>query len=178
MDTRCCSESRTLGGRASPENLRGEGEGIIIVAIFFSVEWTWIILLHIKERNAVVDYLIYPRCVFCNSVNVFLCFSSCICRRTKHDVPLERIRRMLNSYERYVTVQSIMGSQMPEVKQRLAMENRSPQWVSTMNVCIGDRTFALYHIEFSFGPLCLTQPAKLIIYLFIKRVHVNIVKVK
>ncbi|KAF3852110.1 hypothetical protein F7725_005465, partial [Dissostichus mawsoni] len=52
-------------------------------------------------------------------------------RRTKHDVPLEKIRRMLNSYERYVTVQSIMGSQMPEVKQRLAMENRSPQPVSS-----------------------------------------------
>ncbi|KAI4832409.1 hypothetical protein KUCAC02_015378 [Chaenocephalus aceratus] len=52
-------------------------------------------------------------------------------RRTKHDVPLEKIRRMLNSYERYVTVQSIMGSQMPEVKQRLAMENRSPQPVAS-----------------------------------------------
>ncbi|XP_010776333.1 NEDD4-binding protein 2 [Notothenia coriiceps] len=52
-------------------------------------------------------------------------------RRTKHDVPLEKIRRMLNSYERYVTVQSIIGSQMPEVKQRLAMENRSPQPVSS-----------------------------------------------
>ncbi|KAK5899544.1 hypothetical protein CesoFtcFv8_009012 [Champsocephalus esox] len=52
-------------------------------------------------------------------------------KRTKHDVPLEKIRRMLNSYERYVTVQSIMGSQMPEVKQRLAMENRSLQPVSS-----------------------------------------------
>ncbi|KAK5866088.1 hypothetical protein PBY51_020304 [Eleginops maclovinus] len=56
-------------------------------------------------------------------------------RRTKHDVPLEKIRRMLNSYERYVTIQSIMGSQMPEVKQRLVLENRSPKLVSSGTPC-------------------------------------------
>lgn len=38
-------------------------------------------------------------------------------RRTKHGVPSERIRRMLCGYERFVTVKSILGSQMPERKQ-------------------------------------------------------------
>lgn len=56
-------------------------------------------------------------------VNVFMY----LCRRTKHNVPSETIRRMLNGYERYVTVQSIMGSQMPLEKQRLLLENRSLQ---------------------------------------------------
>lgn len=32
-------------------------------------------------------------------------------------------------YERFVSVQSIMGSQMPEFKQRLVLENRSSQLV-------------------------------------------------
>uniref|UniRef100_A0A3B4VK84 NEDD4 binding protein 2 n=1 Tax=Seriola dumerili TaxID=41447 RepID=A0A3B4VK84_SERDU len=45
-------------------------------------------------------------------------------RRTTHNVPGETIRRMLNGYERFVTVQSIMGSHMPERKQRLILENR------------------------------------------------------
>lgn len=53
--------------------------------------------------------------------------SICVCRRTTHNVPVETIRRMLNGYERFVTVQSIMGSQMPELKQRLLLENRSSQ---------------------------------------------------
>ncbi|XP_029291759.1 NEDD4-binding protein 2 [Cottoperca gobio] len=56
-------------------------------------------------------------------------------RRTKHNVPAEKIRRMLNGYERYVTVQSIMGSQMPEVKQRLILENRSSQPMSSVTPC-------------------------------------------
>ncbi|KAM4750989.1 NEDD4-binding protein 2 isoform 2-T2 [Anableps anableps] len=48
-------------------------------------------------------------------------------RRTAHNVPVETIRRMLNGYERFVTVQSIMGSHMPEFKQALFQENcRSP----------------------------------------------------
>lgn len=34
MDIKCCSESRTLGGRTSPENWKGEGErGITIVSV-------------------------------------------------------------------------------------------------------------------------------------------------
>uniref|UniRef100_A0A672JEB9 NEDD4 binding protein 2 n=1 Tax=Salarias fasciatus TaxID=181472 RepID=A0A672JEB9_SALFA len=37
-------------------------------------------------------------------------------RRTAHDVPVETIRRMLSGYERFVTVQGIMGSHMPEWK--------------------------------------------------------------
>ncbi|CAL9700248.1 unnamed protein product [Knipowitschia caucasica] len=41
-------------------------------------------------------------------------------RRTKHGVPLERIKHMLSGYERFVTVKSIMGSQMPERKQTVA----------------------------------------------------------
>uniref|UniRef100_A0A3Q3J3L8 Smr domain-containing protein n=1 Tax=Monopterus albus TaxID=43700 RepID=A0A3Q3J3L8_MONAL len=45
-------------------------------------------------------------------------------RRTSHNVPVETIRRMLNGYERFVTVHAIMGSQMPECKQRLLLENR------------------------------------------------------
>ncbi|XP_055014004.1 NEDD4-binding protein 2 isoform X2 [Boleophthalmus pectinirostris] len=43
-------------------------------------------------------------------------------RRTKHGVPMERIRRMLCGYERFVTVKSILGSQMPERKQPVATE--------------------------------------------------------
>ncbi|XP_070780347.1 NEDD4-binding protein 2 [Enoplosus armatus] len=56
-------------------------------------------------------------------------------RRTSHYVPVETIRRMLNGYERFVTVQSIMGSQMPELKQRLVLENRSSQMVSSKTPC-------------------------------------------
>ncbi|XP_051240459.1 NEDD4-binding protein 2 [Dicentrarchus labrax] len=56
-------------------------------------------------------------------------------RRTTHDVPVETIRRMLNGYERFVTVQSIMGSQMPELKQRLLLENRSSHLVSSETPC-------------------------------------------
>ncbi|KAM3864868.1 NEDD4-binding protein 2 [Diretmus argenteus] len=37
-------------------------------------------------------------------------------RRTRHDVPVEKIRRMLEGYDRFVSVQSIMGSQPPERK--------------------------------------------------------------
>nr|XP_033480458.1 NEDD4-binding protein 2 [Epinephelus lanceolatus] len=52
-------------------------------------------------------------------------------RRTTHNVPAERIRRMLNGYERFVTVQSIMGSQMPEMKQQLLLANRNSQLVTS-----------------------------------------------
>ncbi|XP_028444996.1 NEDD4-binding protein 2 [Perca flavescens] len=56
-------------------------------------------------------------------------------RRTTHNVPVEKIRRMLNGYERFITVQGIMGSQMPEVKQRVPLENRSSQPVSSETPC-------------------------------------------
>lgn len=46
-----------------------------------------------------------------------------VCRRTRHDVPVETVRRMLDGYERFVTVQSIMGSLMPLRKQRPLLEN-------------------------------------------------------
>ncbi|XP_043971264.1 NEDD4-binding protein 2 isoform X1 [Gambusia affinis] len=44
-------------------------------------------------------------------------------RRTAHNVPVETIRRMLNGYDRFVTVQSIMSSHMPEFKPALLQEN-------------------------------------------------------
>uniref|UniRef100_A0A1A7XDY5 NEDD4 binding protein 2 n=1 Tax=Iconisemion striatum TaxID=60296 RepID=A0A1A7XDY5_9TELE len=47
-------------------------------------------------------------------------------RRSTHNIPVETICRMLNGYERFVTVQSIMGSQMPEIKRRPLQELRSP----------------------------------------------------
>ncbi|XP_031141711.1 NEDD4-binding protein 2 isoform X1 [Sander lucioperca] len=56
-------------------------------------------------------------------------------RRTTHNVPVEKIRRMLNGYERFITVQGIMGSQMPEIKQRVPLENRSSQPVSSETPC-------------------------------------------
>lgn len=56
-------------------------------------------------------------------------------RRTTHNVPVETIRRMLNGYERFVTVKSIMGSQMPEFKQQLLLENQSRQPVSSEAPC-------------------------------------------
>ncbi|XP_070841786.1 NEDD4-binding protein 2 [Chaetodon trifascialis] len=56
-------------------------------------------------------------------------------RRTTHNVQMETIRRMLNGYERFVTVQSIMGSQMPEFKQRRLLENTSSQPVSSEATC-------------------------------------------
>lgn len=45
-------------------------------------------------------------------------------RRSTHGVRVETIRRMLDGYERFVTVQSIMGSQIPERKQQVATESR------------------------------------------------------
>ncbi|KAM4604286.1 NEDD4-binding protein 2 isoform 2-T2 [Polymixia lowei] len=51
-------------------------------------------------------------------------------RRTKHAVAVERIRIMLEGYERFVSVQSIMGSQMPEWK-RLQQNNRPSQPVTS-----------------------------------------------
>ncbi|KAM9857245.1 NEDD4-binding protein 2 [Aulostomus maculatus] len=51
-------------------------------------------------------------------------------RRTTHNVPVETIRRMLDGYERFVTVHSIMGSLLPEFKQRL-LENSSLQPVNS-----------------------------------------------
>lgn len=56
-------------------------------------------------------------------------------RRTTHNVSVETIRRMLNGYERFVTVQSIMGSQMPEFKQRILEENRSSKPASFGTPC-------------------------------------------
>ncbi|XP_069553599.1 NEDD4-binding protein 2 isoform X1 [Brachyistius frenatus] len=56
-------------------------------------------------------------------------------RRTTHDVPMETIRRMLNGYERVVTVQSIMGSQMPERQQHLPLENKSSPPFSSGTPC-------------------------------------------
>lgn len=54
-------------------------------------------------------------------------------RRSMHNVPAEKIRRMLNGYERFVTVQSIMGSNVPESKERLP--NNSLQSVPTEAPC-------------------------------------------
>uniref|UniRef100_A0A3Q2XAS1 NEDD4 binding protein 2 n=1 Tax=Hippocampus comes TaxID=109280 RepID=A0A3Q2XAS1_HIPCM len=48
-------------------------------------------------------------------------------RRSKHGVSVETIRRMLNGYEHFVTVKSIMGALLPESKQRLHLENRNIQ---------------------------------------------------
>nr|XP_057944325.1 NEDD4-binding protein 2 [Doryrhamphus excisus] len=56
-------------------------------------------------------------------------------RRSKHHVPVETIRRMLNGYERFVTVKSIMGAFMPEWKQRLLLENRNIQCVTPDAKC-------------------------------------------
>ncbi|XP_029366196.1 NEDD4-binding protein 2 [Echeneis naucrates] len=56
-------------------------------------------------------------------------------RRTTHKVPAEKIRRMLNKYERFVTVQSIMGSHMPESKQRLLLENMNSKLASSEIHC-------------------------------------------
>ncbi|XP_077427541.1 NEDD4-binding protein 2 [Vanacampus margaritifer] len=56
-------------------------------------------------------------------------------RRSKHCVPVETIRRMLNDYERYVTVVSIMGALMPEWKQRLHLDNRNIQCVTPEAKC-------------------------------------------
>uniref|UniRef100_A0A8C3AZF5 NEDD4 binding protein 2 n=1 Tax=Cyclopterus lumpus TaxID=8103 RepID=A0A8C3AZF5_CYCLU len=44
-------------------------------------------------------------------------------RRTTHDVPVEKIRHMLDNYERFVTIKSIMGSRMPEMKRFLTIHN-------------------------------------------------------
>ncbi|KAI3352421.1 hypothetical protein L3Q82_005381 [Scortum barcoo] len=63
-------------------------------------------------------------------------------RRTAHNVPVETIRRMLNGYERFVTVQSIMGSQMPEFKQRILLENRSAKQASSETPSIGNSSEA------------------------------------
>uniref|UniRef100_A0A667WKJ6 NEDD4 binding protein 2 n=1 Tax=Myripristis murdjan TaxID=586833 RepID=A0A667WKJ6_9TELE len=48
-------------------------------------------------------------------------------RRSKHNVPVEKIRRMLDGYERFVSIQSIMGSQPPERKQLVCQENTCSQ---------------------------------------------------
>ncbi|TNN69380.1 NEDD4-binding protein 2 [Liparis tanakae] len=50
-------------------------------------------------------------------------------RRTTHDVPVDKIRHMLDNYERFVTIKSIMGSRMPEMKQRLLLEDSGSQLV-------------------------------------------------
>ncbi|XP_008411044.1 NEDD4-binding protein 2 [Poecilia reticulata] len=56
-------------------------------------------------------------------------------RRTTHNVPAETIRRMLNGYERFVTVQSIMSSHMPEFKPALLQENCHSLPVSADTPC-------------------------------------------
>ncbi|XP_077461189.1 NEDD4-binding protein 2 isoform X2 [Stigmatopora argus] len=56
-------------------------------------------------------------------------------RRSKHGVSVETIRRMLDNYERFVTVKSIMGAQMPEWKQHLQMENQGIQSVTPEAKC-------------------------------------------
>ncbi|XP_037104061.1 NEDD4-binding protein 2 isoform X2 [Syngnathus acus] len=56
-------------------------------------------------------------------------------RRSTHGVSAERIRRMLNDYERFVTVKSIMGATMPECKMRLHLENRNVQCVTPEAKC-------------------------------------------
>uniref|UniRef100_A0A3P8TUS1 NEDD4 binding protein 2 n=1 Tax=Amphiprion percula TaxID=161767 RepID=A0A3P8TUS1_AMPPE len=56
-------------------------------------------------------------------------------RRTTHNIPVEKIRRMLNGYERFVTIQAIMGSKMPERKQQLLLENRDSQPLSPETPC-------------------------------------------
>ncbi|XP_030596469.1 NEDD4-binding protein 2 [Archocentrus centrarchus] len=56
-------------------------------------------------------------------------------RRTTHSVHVESIRRMLEGYERFVTVQSIMRSQMPELKRQLLLQNRSSQLTSSEAPC-------------------------------------------
>ncbi|KAM6940094.1 NEDD4-binding protein 2 [Xenentodon cancila] len=56
-------------------------------------------------------------------------------RRTTHNVPVETIRRMLDGYERFVTIQGIMGSHVPDFKQRLLQENQASQLVSSDTTC-------------------------------------------
>lgn len=56
-----------------------------------------------------------------------LCFFGGLCRRTTHNVHVDTVRRMLEGYERFVTVQSIMGSQMPEQKRQVLLQNRISQ---------------------------------------------------
>uniref|UniRef100_A0A3Q4HEI5 NEDD4 binding protein 2 n=1 Tax=Neolamprologus brichardi TaxID=32507 RepID=A0A3Q4HEI5_NEOBR len=51
-------------------------------------------------------------------------------RRTTHNVHVDTVRRMLEGYERFVTVQSIMGSQMPERKRQVLLQNRISHWRS------------------------------------------------
>ncbi|XP_061772032.1 NEDD4-binding protein 2 [Nerophis ophidion] len=56
-------------------------------------------------------------------------------RRCKKNVPVETIRRMLDGYERFVSVQSIMCSLIPERKQRLQLTNRNVQCVTPDAKC-------------------------------------------
>uniref|UniRef100_A0A8D3AEM4 NEDD4 binding protein 2 n=1 Tax=Scophthalmus maximus TaxID=52904 RepID=A0A8D3AEM4_SCOMX len=56
-------------------------------------------------------------------------------RRNTHNVPVETIRRMLFGYERFVTVQSIMGSHMPEWKQHPHLEKNNSRLVSSETPC-------------------------------------------
>ncbi|XP_053711199.1 NEDD4-binding protein 2-like isoform X2 [Synchiropus splendidus] len=62
-------------------------------------------------------------------------------RRSRHNVPVERIRRMLDNYERFVTVHSIMGSAAPERKQCLPVENTGTKPLTSNNTApdiVGD----------------------------------------
>ncbi|XP_061535547.1 NEDD4-binding protein 2 isoform X1 [Phycodurus eques] len=56
-------------------------------------------------------------------------------RRSKHGVTAETIRRMLNGYERFVTVKSIMGAVVPNLKQRLHLDNKNLQCVTPEAKC-------------------------------------------
>ncbi|XP_061685817.1 NEDD4-binding protein 2 isoform X2 [Syngnathoides biaculeatus] len=56
-------------------------------------------------------------------------------RRSKHGVTAETIRRMLNGYEPFVTVKSIMGAVVPQIKQQLHFENKNLQRVTPEAKC-------------------------------------------
>ncbi|XP_028300848.1 NEDD4-binding protein 2 isoform X2 [Gouania willdenowi] len=58
-----------------------------------------------------------------------------LARRTTHAVQLEKIRHMLDHYERFVTVQTIMGSHMPEWKNPLLHETSGPPTYSSDTTC-------------------------------------------
>uniref|UniRef100_A0AAQ4Q3Q5 NEDD4 binding protein 2 n=1 Tax=Gasterosteus aculeatus aculeatus TaxID=481459 RepID=A0AAQ4Q3Q5_GASAC len=65
-------------------------------------------------------------------------------RRNSHNVPVERIRRMLDNYERFVTVQSIMGSRMPETKPLVTSKTPCPDLVGLPGWSAGCETSRLY----------------------------------
>lgn len=78
MDTRCCSESRTLGGRTSPENWRGERDRGITVASVFNVKCQLKDFFPLPPffcaQNAVGDNFLYLPilCLMCFCVCVYM----------------------------------------------------------------------------------------------------------